>query len=194
MPAKVAILAKRLVAKTKPELVTLRRSRTLVQIETANFVFTSKLIDASYPDYQRIVRRHPKTPLPSIARNFSLRLAVLLQPRCRATPPNLVALQWKKVDDALSLFLPQGADIGSDALAAEASGAGCVVAPIGQLIALIEALPGERITLDHHGNGGPIRITVVGELRSWRCRPPAIGISRSNKRRPQNKYEQTNKT
>ena len=41
--------------RVKPEKVTLRRSKALLAMETETIVFTTKLIDGTFPAYERII-------------------------------------------------------------------------------------------------------------------------------------------
>jgi hypothetical protein len=127
-------------------------------VETGDFLFASKLIDGTFPDYQRII--------PAVSANNAsvdrAELAVALR-RLAAVESDvpLVALQWTDGNEIV-LFLPAAPDNGHDVVAAEARGSALLAAPITQLAQLIDRLNGERITLDID-DSGPIRVSVVGD-------------------------------
>ena len=56
--ASIAAIIK-LLTKTAVEDVRLRRSKSLLEVSAPGFILTSKLIDATYPDYARVI---PATP------------------------------------------------------------------------------------------------------------------------------------
>ena len=55
LPQEAAMVLRWLVTRTKPEKVTLRRSRTLLAVTGPDFEFVSRLIDAKYPAYEAVV-------------------------------------------------------------------------------------------------------------------------------------------
>ena len=112
----VAIMA-RLIRRTKPERVSLRRAGPLFEIGTEAFAFTTRVIDAIFPDYRRVI---PDGPHPAVATCEAPPLVAALT-RLSAIASagralNLVALAWSS--GAARVFLPRQPDDGADALAA----------------------------------------------------------------------------
>jgi len=176
--AAIKIVAK-LLADKSVERVVLRRSRTLLALETTKAVFTSKLIDGVFPDYSRIL------PGPSgnhvIAERAGLkraldRVAAMIDPTVKAM--RLAGLQWAPDDQALRLCVP-GHDLADDIIDAETVGAGRFAVQIHHLCELFDELPGKRIRLDTSGTGISILVTDPDDPQvlavqmpcSWRGEP-----------------------
>jgi DNA polymerase III subunit beta len=67
VPSPALKIIAKLMANRNAERVTLRRSKTLFAVETNGAIFTTKLIDANYPAYERIVLDLRATASPSTA-------------------------------------------------------------------------------------------------------------------------------
>jgi DNA polymerase-3 subunit beta len=155
----VKILLK-LLADRAIESVTLRRSATLFETAGSNFTFTSKLIDAEYPSYERVV------PAPSgnsvIVSRADLALALerieAVAPEAKTKPT--AGLVWKAGDPALRIVVPGWPDLADDLIEAEVSGAGRAAFQIRHGLELLEALKGDRVRIDNNADSrNPIRIT-----------------------------------
>jgi DNA polymerase III sliding clamp (beta) subunit (PCNA family) len=157
LPQEAAQVLRWLVSRTKPEKVTLRRSRTLLAVTGPDFEFISRLIDAKFPPYEAV--------FPAASPNFitcarSELLAALSRLAAVATAdPPLLALSWTNVGP-LKLFLARQPDDGADAIAAQAHGAAKVAVPLSQLAAMIDEFSGERVQLEA---AGPLVIRSEGE-------------------------------
>src|SRR5204863_239355 len=104
--------------------VVLRRSRTLLAFETKVAVFITKLIDATFPEYSRIIpgpsSNHITVARAELMRSIT-RVAAVLDPDSNAM--RLAGLQWAPDDQALRVCVP-GHDLAVDTLDAETAGAG----------------------------------------------------------------------
>lgn len=177
--ATVATIAK-LLSKTKADTITLRRSRALVELICApDFVFVSKLIDATFPDYKRII---PPTPTngATVARSelaaALARLgAMVVHSSERAA---VVGFLWDPNDPVLRLSLPYQPDAVDDVLPASVFGTksiwtGVQARHVGELI---DGFGGESITVATDDNNTPILITdpmdATGFAIQSPCRPP----------------------
>lgn len=157
LPAGAVAVLRRLVTRTKPDKVTLRRSRTLLAVAGPGFEFTSRLIDAKYPVYEAVV---PVASPNAVTVDRSELLAALSRLAAVATAdPPLLALSWTNAGP-LKLFLARQPDDGADAIAAQAHGAAKVAVPLQQLAAMIEEFSGERVQLEA---AGPLVIRGEGE-------------------------------
>jgi DNA polymerase-3 subunit beta len=118
VPTNAVAAMMRLVKATRPMKVKLRRAGPLLDLTAANFTCTTRLIDAIYPEYGRIL------PPPSdnlAACNRALLVAALERLKATATTLPLVALRWTE-HEPLQLFLPRQPDDGADAIAAKTTG------------------------------------------------------------------------
>jgi DNA polymerase-3 subunit beta len=155
----IKIISKLLADKTI-ETVTLRRSATLIEVAAAPFTFVSKLVDAEYPSYERVV------PAPSgnsvIISRAELALALerieAVTPEAKTKPT--AGLVWKAGDPALRIVAPGWPDLADDLIEAEVSGAGRIAFQIHHGLELLEALKGGHVRIDSDaGPRSPILIT-----------------------------------
>jgi DNA polymerase-3 subunit beta len=134
----------RLIKATKPEHVTLRRGGTLLEAATPAFSCVMRLIDAAYPDYERI--------LPSPSANFAtclhsdLSAALERLATVAATVP-LVALTWL-AGKPLHLFLARQPDAGSDVICAETQGKAQIALALPALASLVAGFDTESLRLE----------------------------------------------
>jgi DNA polymerase-3 subunit beta len=142
------------------ERLTLRCSATLLEVTSATFTFVSKLIDATYPDYQRI--------LPSPSGNAAIvDRAALAQAvdRIAAVVPDdkrlpLIGLTWKAPEPSLRLSIPNAPELADDLVEAEVGGSGRSAVQIRFLRELLGELKGDRVRIDAAtGPGSPILVT-----------------------------------
>jgi DNA polymerase-3 subunit beta len=135
------------------ERLTLRRSKTLLAVETTKFVFISKLVDGTYPDYQRIVPE-PSGNVATVERTALSqaleRIAAVAQSEQR-----VVGLAWTADAPELRLMI-DGAD---DVVPAEVEGDSKVAVAISGFAELIDEVPGARVRLDANGQAGPVLVT-----------------------------------
>jgi DNA polymerase-3 subunit beta len=140
--------------------VTLRRSATLIEVAAAPFTFVSKLIDADYPSYERVVPAPSKNSV--IVDRVGLALALerieAVTPEAKTAPT--VGLVWKAGDPALRVVVPGWPDLADDLIAAEVSGTGRIAFQIRHGLELLDALGGDRVRVDSSAVArSPILIT-----------------------------------
>jgi DNA polymerase-3 subunit beta len=159
VPTEVAVAARRLLQKATASRVTLRRSRALIAFETS-FSFTARLIDAKFPDYERII---PAAGSNAVICNRLELLAALS--RLSAAAPNvdiaLLALSWRN-GGILNLNLARCPLDGSDVIAAEVRGAAEVALSLPQFAALLKQFHDEEIRLET-ANEDPVVIRGGGD-------------------------------
>jgi DNA polymerase III beta subunit len=134
--------------------VTLRRSERLFSVEGSGFALVARMIDATYPSYERLI--------PSEARNaVTASCARLRESLARfaavADPPegtHIVKLRWTA--DGLHLSTPDGS---ADCLAADVEGETGTAVQIRHLTELIGALRGDSIRISLDAPGGMILVT-----------------------------------
>jgi DNA polymerase-3 subunit beta len=152
----------KLLGKTTAEEVRLRRSKALLEVSAPSFVLVSKLIDASYPDYARII---PKCPTNSATVDRTDLVAALV--RLNAVSEHgeklaaLVGLAWEPAKPVLRLSLPNQPDAADDAIAATITGAASIwtAAQIAHIAELVDQIHNRNIRIATDGAGGAILVT-----------------------------------
>jgi DNA polymerase-3 subunit beta len=158
--AAVRIIIKLLTRSGVEEPLTLRRSGTLLEVMTAGFSFVTKLIDAEYPSYERVVLAPSGNSV--IVSRAGLALALerieAVTPEAKTKPT--VGLVWKAGDPALRIVAPGWPDLADDLIEAEVSGTGRAAFQIRHGLELLEALKGDRVRIDNNADShSPIHIT-----------------------------------
>jgi DNA polymerase III subunit beta len=156
--AAIKILLK-LLAEKAVETLTLRRSKALLEVTAAGFVFTTKLIDAEYPTYERVLPE----PSGNTAMVDRAELARAIERVAAVVPEKAVpvaGLLWAADEPVLRVCVPGWPDLASDPVAAETSGSGRIAFKINYGLELLDALKGERVRIDSSAvPGSPIHIT-----------------------------------
>jgi DNA polymerase III subunit beta len=134
----------RLIRQTRPKRVTLRRSGTLLEAATPAFACVMRLIDATYPDYQRILPQPSANVATCLRSDLSGALERLAT--VAATMP-LVALTWL-AGKPLHLFLARQPDAGSDVIAAETQGKALIALALPALASLVAEFDTESLRLE----------------------------------------------
>jgi DNA polymerase-3 subunit beta len=157
------------------ERLTLRRSRTLFAIEGSRFAFVSKLVDGTYPDYQRIV------PAPSgntvtvdraeLAQALA-RIAAVADPAAQVAP--LVGFEWSADAPSLRLCLAGWPELANDELSAETHGAGKIALNVRQLREMLDAIDSERIRFASNGEREPLRVTDPDDADVLAVQMPSV--------------------
>jgi DNA polymerase-3 subunit beta len=156
----------RLLAKAKfVETVTVRRSKSLVEITTPAFTLTSRLIDAQYPQYEPLIPK-PSTNFAIVNRrelaHALARLAAVVDSEILVPP--IIGLEWcgrdrgSDNDGALHLTLLRQPDAADDILDANAGGVGQVAVALDQLAELVDELQGEKLQFDFNGANAPVMV------------------------------------
>lgn len=162
VPLKAATVIQKLLKKTKPEKVTLRRSKALLMVQTPGITFITKLIDAEFPAYEQVI---PKASTNTVVCDNGEFVATLKRLAAVTADSNtLVAMRWKD-GRKLEVFLAGQPDDGHDLVGAETSGNGQVAAKLSLLAELLEEIDGDCISLSTDGAGAPIVIRLVGDER-----------------------------
>ena len=175
----------KLLGKSKAvERVKLRRSRTLIEIAAPGFALTSKLIDATYPDYGRII---PASPDNSATVDRADLVAALARLAAVATGEKKIAtlagLEWSPAEPALRLSLPNQAGVAEDVIAATITGSAPVriAAQLAHVTELAGELRGESVCIASNGNGDPILVTDPGNDATLILQMPCVWPARSSK-------------
>jgi DNA polymerase III subunit beta len=152
----IKVLLKLLLADKDVELLKMRRSASLLEITSAKFTFISKLIDAEYPSYERLVSA-------STNNTAILDRAALVQAVARVAavvPDNkrlpLVGLTWKAPEPALQLCIPGAPEIADDPVEAEISGHGRIAVQIRHLEQLLDEIGNDRVRIDAGPSAGSV--------------------------------------
>jgi DNA polymerase III subunit beta len=147
----------KLLADKDVERITLRRSKTLLSVEGARFVFVSKLIDAIFPNYPKFIPK-PSGNTVTVDRAELLRaldrIAAVAEDQSRY---RVVGLMWSEGEPELRLCLV-GSDAADDSIAAEVTGKGRTAAQIHLLAEMVDELNGKTVKIDSGGAGQPILI------------------------------------
>jgi DNA polymerase III subunit beta len=149
----IKVLVK-LLANKEVKLLTLRRSTTLIEITSTKFTFISKLIDAEYPAYERLVPA--STDNTTIVDRVALMQAVA---RIAAVTSDdrrlpLVGLTWRAPERALQLCAPDAPEIADDPIEAEVSGRGRLAVQIKHLAQLLDELESVCVCIDTGTSAG----------------------------------------
>ena len=126
--------------------VTLRRSERLFSVEGEGFALVTKRIDATFPDYERLISfEAPNVVTVSRAglRESLARFAAVADPQART---HIVSLRWNA--DGLQLSAPDGS---ADCLAADVEGEARTAVQVRYLAELVGALRGDSIRLRSDG-------------------------------------------
>jgi DNA polymerase III subunit beta len=155
IPTKVAATLRKIVAHTKPKFLTLRRSRALIAVSGNGFEFTSRLIDAGYPNYERVIPP-PSANVVTCDRAHLVAALARLSAVATHTEPPLLALSWANAGP-LNVTLARQPGDGSDIIAAETTGAARFAVPLGQLAELLGEFGASRI-INFESGIGPLLI------------------------------------
>jgi DNA polymerase-3 subunit beta len=155
--AAVELIGKILRTNKAIENVTLRHSARLFELATATIIFTTKLIDATFPDCRRYL------PKPS-ANTAIINRAELAQALARVLAiaeernQRVVGLRWVERKPVLEILSVYG-DAAADAIGAAVTGEGMTALQIPLLLEELDALTGERLCLDSAGTMEPALLT-----------------------------------
>ena len=159
LPARAAMVLHKLLLKTKPSKLELRRSRTLISFAGPTFSLTSRLIDASFPTYETLL---PKTsPNLVICKRPELLAAVSRLAAVATIEPPLLALSWTQVG-TLDLRLARQPLDGADTISAEVRGNVRVAVPLSQLAGILGEFHCDHVRLES-AEGQPLVIRGARE-------------------------------
>ena len=167
IPSEMVKTINRLLASASGK-VTLCRSERLFSVEGTGFELVTKRIDATFPDYERLI----SFEAPNVVTANRLRLAEALARFAAVADPQtrtpIVRLRW----DADGLHL--GADGSADCLAADVEGEGETAVQVRYLAELIGALRGDSVRISVGQPGSMILVTspedekfFAGQMPIW---------------------------
>jgi DNA polymerase III subunit beta len=140
----------------------IRLNDRLIEVRTDSQVLINKLIREKFPDADRIIPA-PSGNSAEVDRDALLdALGRIKHVASRDLKNPSVKLDWSAKGD-LYVSLPRSPDDAEDALTATTSGTASFSCQISYLTDMLKALATERITLDHGGGGGAIKIGAVGD-------------------------------
>jgi DNA polymerase-3 subunit beta len=177
----IKILLK-LLADKEVELLTLRRSVSLLQITSARFTFTSKLIDAEYPSYERLVSVSTDNAVTVDRVALTQAAARIAAVALNNKRLSLVGLTWTAPEPSLRLCIAGMPDLADDLIEAEASGNGRFAVQIKHLAQLLDEIGSERVRIDAGaGVGSAILITDPDDANFTIVQMPCLwGIEASD--------------
>jgi DNA polymerase III subunit beta len=155
LPMRAAGLMTKVLADKTLDHVTLRASKNLFVLESADVTFVTRLIGGTFPNYEAAI---PKPPaggatvvrdelLPALARALAVSDGRRLRLTWSDTELRLEAIDSDVIDDGVGATVSQP---GSTAVDAQ------------RLNDLVKELPGKRLTLGSSEPREPVRITVEG--------------------------------
>jgi DNA polymerase-3 subunit beta len=148
VPSSAVAAMNRLIRQTKPERVMLRRGGTLLEVVTPAFTCVTRTIDATYPDYERILP--PITATTATCSRSALR-AALGRLALVATAMPLVGMTWL-AGEPLHLSLLREPHTGGDVIAAEAQGEAQIALALPALSSLIDMFDGDTLRIEVNQN------------------------------------------
>jgi DNA polymerase III subunit beta len=169
----IAITGKLLKRKSAPESVTFRVSDRLLELSLPGLKLTSKLIDGTFPDYQRII---PTNYDRSVTVDRSELGAALARVEATLNPETkklmrTVGLAWG--DGALHVTRA-AADV-DDVLDAETNGAGKTALRISYVADVLNVFSGKRISIVSNGAATPIRFADFDDTTTFAIVMPTRG-------------------
>jgi DNA polymerase III subunit beta len=156
VPAAAVKIATKVIGEKDIERVTLRRSTTLLAVETAKAAFVSKLIDGTFPDFRRLLLK-PSGNAVTVDR-AELAQALERVAAVAAERNRVVVLHWAADAPVLRLSLTDS-EIADDAIDAEVTGGGRIAVQIKYLNELLDVIKGERVHFDARSAGDPMLVT-----------------------------------
>jgi DNA polymerase III subunit beta len=152
LPTEAATVLQRLIKSTKPGTVMLRRSLTLMGVTTPAFEFTSRLIDAKFPDCERVI---PAASANAVTINRAALLAALARLDAVAVEPKEIALCWDDTG-SLGLILARQPNDGADNIPANTSGVAKFAVPLNQFAAMLGEFDDENIRIENGAANQPV--------------------------------------
>jgi DNA polymerase III subunit beta len=154
VPTAAATLLIRLLRQTKPDRVTLRRSRAVFAASAPGFEIVSRMIDAKFPDYRAVLPRAGANAASCQRADLIGALARLKAVAAGEMP--LVALQWAD-GEPMRLFLARQHDAGIDPIAAQTRGSARMALSLAQLSTLLSEFKDDVLLLEAADRGLIIR-------------------------------------
>jgi DNA polymerase-3 subunit beta len=139
--------------------VTLRFDSKVLEARAGARALYSKLIDATFPDYQRVI------PVPS-ANSFEVDRATLVEALTRLNAvadgkrPS-VGITW--ADNTVSLCIPESDGTADDQVPAVTTGAARIAVAISKLSKILDEIEVDRLYFDTADERSPLRISIPGD-------------------------------
>ena len=165
VPTAAIKVVNKLLADRSVERVTLRHSGSLLAYEAPQAAFVSRLIDATFPDYARIIPK-PAISVATVERDALVKAVA----RFAAIGGRTVRLSW--ADGALRLT-DGGAE---DLIDAKISGDGKVVLAVDKLAALLDELTSKTVGLSVTDATTPVRFTDGDDASFLAVLAPTAGV------------------
>jgi DNA polymerase III subunit beta len=148
IPSASITIAARLIKRTRPDKVTLRRAGTFFEISTERFTLTTRLINETYPDYARVIPNGLTNSATCDTTQLTAalaRLSAIARADDGAISP-LVGLTWTTAKP-IGLYLLRQPDDGIDAIAAETVGPARIALSLRALATLVAEFRADRLSL-----------------------------------------------
>jgi DNA polymerase-3 subunit beta len=153
---------------------TIRVNDRVVEAHAGALRLASKLIDGTFPAFERVIPP-PSASVAEFARGPALsafeRLAAVAG---RTEKAPIAGLAWSDAGE-IEFSFTDDPEAATDLVPALTTGEARVAVPLRQIIALLDALRGERIRLNPDGPCSPIRINVIGDEAMLAVQMPARG-------------------
>jgi DNA polymerase III subunit beta len=143
--------------------VTIKLSADIIEAKAGRTIIVSKLIDATYPDYARLIPRPSNSGFECDRKELAAvaaRLEAVAQKGKSKNEDASPAADFSWKDGAVHLTLTRQSEVAEDTIDARVNGSGRVAIKLEYLTELLAALPGERIRFEHAEASGPIAITI----------------------------------
>lgn len=154
IPAATVKMLERLLRLTKPDMVTLRRSRAVFAASAPGFEIVSGMIDAAYPNYKKVLP--PPNGSSASCQRADLVAALSRLKAVAAGEIPLIALTW--VDgEPMRLSLAREPDAGTDVVAAQTCGSARMAFSVAQFIELVSEFKDAALLIEMTERGVIIR-------------------------------------
>jgi DNA polymerase-3 subunit beta len=170
VPADAAAVLRRLIKSTRPATVVLRRSKSLVAATCGQFSFVSKLIDAQFPDVQRVIPPPSRSVATCKREHLIGALETLNIVALMSDEAPLLALDFG-TEPALYINLAREPSNGIDVIDAETTGTGRAVVQLKLLLDMLNEIAGDKVRLEVSGDrplqiiGDGSKIAVLAQCR-----------------------------
>jgi DNA polymerase-3 subunit beta len=171
----IAIITKLLKRKDAPETITLRVSSRLIEFALADFTLTSKLVDSTFPDYQRVIPHDYRQSATVDCDELDAAMARVLAALDPATKKlaRIAGLSW----DNGALHITRADMDVDDVLDAETNGTGKTALRIPYVAAILDAFSGKRVCISGNGIDTAIRFNDPDDPTAFAIVMPAKGVA-----------------
>ena len=160
VPREGAAALQKLIKATKPEKLTLRRSKRLIGASCAQFSFVSKLVDAQYPDIRPVIPPPSRNTVTCQRGHLIGAMRSLDAVACLTDKAPYLMLYFDGVPK-LNSSLARAPQDGFDMIAAEITGIGRAVVQLRLLLEMLGQVSSETIRIEFTPDR-PLRICSTG--------------------------------